>query len=154
MWLLLTAARALRQGWKTRRHQIVKYHRTSLRAPLFQRQQPLAISIEVCSCISGLLRTAFASKIRSPDPHRLGRLYFGPSLPTRLLRPGPRSYTQAPRLVLSAWALMVPTIQILILLLIIVASVAVVAARVKVHQPEHQARLAPELGKVRLGDSH
>jgi monovalent cation/hydrogen antiporter len=48
------------------------------------------------------------------------------------LRPGPRSYTQAPRLVLSAWALMVPTIQILILLLIIVASVAVVAARVKV----------------------
>jgi hypothetical protein len=71
-----------------------------------------------------------------------------------LLRPDPRSYTQAPRLVLSAWALMVPTIQILILLLIIVASVAVVAARVKVHQPEHQARLAPELGKVRLGDSH
>jgi Kef-type K+ transport system membrane component KefB len=34
--------------------------------------------------------------------------------------------------VLSGWAFMVPTIQILVLLLVIVASVAVVAARLKV----------------------
>jgi hypothetical protein len=45
----------------------------------FSTTATLATSIAVCSCISGLLRTAFASL-------------------------GPRSYTQAPRLVLSVWA--------------------------------------------------